>query len=251
VDKSLLTWQAIAYFWSKVDVLAARDTRCWNYRGGKNSRGYGKHSLPSENGPATEGAHRIAFAIAAGISMTSEDYICHHCDNPSCCNPAHLFKGTALENNRDAYAKGRNLIPSQRPGFIPVHVRNPHHYAHRGADSPSAKLTEDQAWSLLHERANGASVPDLAAKYGMSKEGVGGICAGRKWRHLFEQLPAEVREAIRDTRNQHKTYKKLSPDTLADIRARLAAGVSVRALAERHKVSKALIYQIRSGRAHA
>ncbi len=33
--------------------------------------------------------------------------MCHHCDNPPCCNPRHLFRGTASDNALDAVRKGR------------------------------------------------------------------------------------------------------------------------------------------------
>lgn len=34
-------------------------------------------------------------------------FVLHTCDNPPCCNPAHLYRGTALDNARDRDTRGR------------------------------------------------------------------------------------------------------------------------------------------------
>lgn len=33
----------------------------------------------------------------------------HRCDTPACCNPSHLFLGTAKANHDDMAAKGRRV----------------------------------------------------------------------------------------------------------------------------------------------
>lgn len=43
---------------------------------------------------------------------------CHHCDNPSCCNPEHLFVGTHADNMKDCKDKGRIRNPYHTPEFI-------------------------------------------------------------------------------------------------------------------------------------
>ena len=53
-----------------------------------------------------EGAHRVAYYLCYG-EFDSELSVCHRFDVPSCCNPNHLFLGTAKTNALDMVNKGR------------------------------------------------------------------------------------------------------------------------------------------------
>lgn len=48
-------------------------------------------------------------------SLPGNIEVCHTCDNPPCVNPAHLFPGTASDNQIDSLRKGRKgkLSPAQ------------------------------------------------------------------------------------------------------------------------------------------
>lgn len=89
-------------FWLLVDKRGPDE--CWPWAGGARSHnGYGEY------GHASRGkvrAHRVAYELTHG-PIPDGLSICHHCDNPPCCNPAHLFAGTTLDNARDRAQKGR------------------------------------------------------------------------------------------------------------------------------------------------
>jgi hypothetical protein len=83
-----------AGFWDRVE----KTDNCWLWRGPRKPGGYG--SVRGTN------AQRIAWQLAVG-PIPDGLWVLHRCDNPPCVNPAHLFLGTVVDNNRDMKAKGR------------------------------------------------------------------------------------------------------------------------------------------------
>lgn len=88
-------------FWAR--VARRGPDECWEWRGSRNAKGYGQVT----NQGADRIAHRVAYEIAKG-AIPSGMMVCHTCDNPPCCNPAHLFVGSNADNIRDKVAKGRS-----------------------------------------------------------------------------------------------------------------------------------------------
>lgn len=147
-------------FWSKVE----KSSTCWLWTGAKSTAGYGqiRASVRSVY------AHRLVFEwfhgpIADGL------FVCHRCDVPACCNPAHLFAGTARDNNADMMRKGRHVPKVNGP---------------RGSAISSSRLTEAQVASIKRSLAEGASQPWLGRQYGVSTTTINNISHGKVWRHV-------------------------------------------------------------------
>lgn len=88
-------------FWSKVDIKSIDE--CWEFSSSKNKAGYARFW----NGSKYMYAHRYSWELHNGRKVPEGILICHHCDNPSCVNPDHLFCGTYSDNQIDRSRKGR------------------------------------------------------------------------------------------------------------------------------------------------
>lgn len=147
-------------FWTKVDKKGEND--CWNWFGAKNRKGYGQ--IKSDG--VLKIAHRLSYEMHVGV-IPDGHFVCHTCDNPSCVNPAHLFTGTAADNNADRDAKGRS-------------------HTHRGDDHPSAILTYDDVRLIREEYALGrVSQVVLADKFGVSNSAIHLIVKRKVWSEVL------------------------------------------------------------------
>lgn len=85
------------------NITRTEHSECWIWHRSRDKDGYGR----LWNGKRTVLAHRFSWMLANHAPIPAGHIICHSCDTPSCVNPAHLWLGTTLENQRDSWAKGR------------------------------------------------------------------------------------------------------------------------------------------------
>lgn len=134
---------------------------CWPWTGSKMAKGYGRIQ-PDGGGKSPLLAHRVVYELTFG-PIPEGMYVCHRCDNPSCCNPDHLFLGTAAENNADSRQKDRHV---------------------RGERQPAAKLTDAAVNEILGLIEAGESDATIARHFPVSQSRITRIRQGKAWTHI-------------------------------------------------------------------
>lgn len=124
------------------------ETGCWNWTGGRYSLGYGVLYFGSV-GRIT--AHRLSYLLYVG-SIPDGYLICHHCDNPPCVNPDHLYAGTPQQNVADMIERGRGVA-----GRYGAEAHNAH----------PAELYRAVV-SACDCRPAGVTIADVAHEFGLS-----------------------------------------------------------------------------------
>lgn len=141
-------------FWSYVD-RSDGPAACWVWQGRRTSHGYGRFSNPGE----IEEAHRLAWQFTHG-PIPSGLNVLHTCDNPPCCNPAHLWLGTHADNMRDMWQKDRHNAPV-------------------GEDHPQSKISNAAVAEIRARHRAGERQNALAAEFGVSGALVSQIVRGK------------------------------------------------------------------------
>lgn len=143
--------------WLLVDQSGGPDA-CWPWKGARNRQGYGRFAITSRKQGA---AHRVALELFLGEPLPADLMACHRCDNPPCCNPSHLFVGSALANKADCVAKRR-------------HAKGETHY--------KSKLTAADA--IFIREASGVTDTELADHFGVARSTIRAIRRRATWKHL-------------------------------------------------------------------
>ena len=151
--------------WSKVDKRG--EDECWNWLGYKNAQGYGRTWINDKG----YYAHRVIYNLAYPNTITlnapyvaaEKGFILHTCDNPSCCNPKHLWLGNHEDNMKDKISKNRGANFS-------------------GDKGPRCKLTIFQAREARQLRKEGHTVLALCEKFKLSRASMKTLLRGDSYK---------------------------------------------------------------------
>lgn len=237
-------------FWSK--VLKTDD--CWLWQGSRNADGYGSMTRHRQSLKA----HRYAWEMATGETLTRHDTICHVCDTPHCVRTddngtyrlgsvayprrGHLYKATQPANVADRDAKGRgNWATGDAHGthVMPASVK-------RGVAHHHAILTDDDIRQIRATyTGKHGQLAALGRRFDTSPQNILAIVRGEAWCHVEgEALPVEVEVRRRDQRGGTHNMAKLNEQDVHAIRARVAGGEVQRHLAAEYGVSVTTICNI-------
>lgn len=159
----MLTEMTSEEFWSRVE----RGPGCWTWKSGFHQFGYGQFRRAGKNYTA----HRFAYALEFG---PIPDGLCvlHHCDNPPCVRPDHLFLGTMSDNAQDCRKKNRHGAATHPEAF------------YRGTQIALAKLNDDTVRISRALRERGWPVKVLAQFFGVNKPSMYKALSGQTWAHV-------------------------------------------------------------------
>jgi hypothetical protein len=153
VYAGLLSAHEIERFWAKISIMKPMECWPWNGIGSR----YGQFYISRKGRTKKIGSHRLAYVLTKR-ALEPGEVIRHLCDNPLCCNPAHLEPGTQADNVVDKMTKGRQAW-GERQGL--------------------SKLTNDQVAAI--RRATGKH-RDIAVIFGVHQTTISRIKRAATWR---------------------------------------------------------------------
>lgn len=138
-----------------IEVRGPKD--CWPWIQGVDRDGYGEFRFEKQK----HRAHRATYQRFKG-RISAHLLVMHSCDNPPCCNPAHLLVGTAADNNRDRDLKNRSR------------------WAH-GEEHVMAKHDNSKVREIRSSRQSAAY---LAKKFGVHEQCIYKVRQKIRWKHV-------------------------------------------------------------------
>jgi hypothetical protein len=140
-------------------------TGCLLWLGTVNVHGYAVLGVTTSSGARMERVSRLVAAKKFGVDAVKGQHVLHRCDQPACIAIEHLFLGQPRDNKADSMNKLRHNF---------------------GARNGRAKLTVGQAKEIKKRCRAGESAEQLSQEYGVGRDTIRAIRAGRRWALALE-----------------------------------------------------------------
>ena len=153
-------------FFDRVEKTAT----CWNWVGGMSNKGYGRFWF--------QGNQIMAHHFLLLDTKPNGAWVLHHCDNPSCVRPDHLFFGDAKANSQDMHRKGRgNPLPGWKAMFA-ARIYDV------GEKCYAAKLTEKKVLWIRNQPKHFGYMSKMARKFGVTHDAIRQVIQRKTWMHI-------------------------------------------------------------------
>jgi len=184
-------------------------TECWPWNGSRDAFGYGKKKIARKQ----YYTHRLAYWWANGMHIPAGALVLHRCDNPPCCNPAHLYAGTAKDNVRDTVVRGRHhhvkktacakgheytsettrfvgerrtrrCLVCDRETAARRNAAKPRRPVKLGTERKNSRLNGEAVRRIRSLREQGLSYHAIAKRFSVSPGSIRQVITGKSWRHI-------------------------------------------------------------------
>lgn len=228
-------------FWALVNKEPGQGPKgdCWEWQGLRSSNGYGEFvwrakklewGIDSPYGKLL--THRLAYGLATG-SSPKDLWILHSCDNPPCCNPAHLRPGTAKDNADDRVGRNRHS---------------------KGERTGNSIFSDEEATSIKIHLLAGYTPEALKSILPLNGRPVNNFQKSYHWKWLDIKKDDPRVEALRPAAKEYMENRptaKGRPLTVVkvkEIKTLLAKGVYLATIAEKYGCSISMVSAIKTGR---
>lgn len=226
IKNVVVTIHDVIRFYNKIFI---KDDGCFETTLHRSKNGYSVFTLRSKSknkSAINDGVHRFMYVLHNPNVDISNLNICHHCDNPSCVKPEHLFPGTQQDNMNDCVSKNRQM---------------------KGSVQPNSVLTEFDVVQILKGIINGVftSTTQIMNHYNISHKVISTIINKKAWLHITKDYDINK---IKNMISHVEFKKKLTVQNVKDIKEMLTNGETVKDIANLYNVDTTSIYRIKNNK---